>query len=164
MNDSPDNTPYDPWPLGQTGITTAVRPSVEPRRAEKVSFDSVPVNPAFLQNVIFIGSEVKREFVAEKGVPERNKPQKRNKAGLPVWTVKLQAQSTEMDGRSARDGAIKINLAAERDPGEVFVFGQPVQIVNPWFGVTPIRQGSAFAIWWAAEAIRPAQHVKQSAA
>ncbi len=128
-----------------------VRP---PRRDSTTMIDSVKVDQATFDSVIFLGSEERKEYVegdAGKRIPHNEKKQQYSKDGVPVWTLKLYVTTWR-----GLERQVKVNVAAADDPGERFAKGELVTLSDIEFGVTPKREGNGFVIWMKAGAIESA--------
>jgi len=127
---------------------------VRPARYERNStmFNSVKVDPSSFTTLIYLQSFERKEYVEGGNVPDDQKPQKRNKDGVPVWTVELTA--VPWRGRSR---TIRVNVASNDDPSDRLSAGELVQLVDAEFGVTP-KDGNdgGYSIWMIAQGVEPA--------
>ncbi len=112
--------------------------------------DTVKVAPDTFRSVLFMGS-VERKAWSEENRPNRDKPQKMDKAtGLPVWSVQVAA----INWRGASN-LLTVGVPMADDPAQKFTPGEPVELVGLVFGVTPKRSGG-YTTWQSADAITPA--------
>src|SRR5690349_5050268 len=119
------------WPDAGTQ-TAAVEPSRNLKGLADVSFDSVPVDPAIFDAIVFRGCEAKYENQSEADWQAgRDKVQKVNKEGVPVWSLKLAAVMRPSGNYREREGDIKVSWASHDDPATVFERYQPVELIGP---------------------------------
>lgn len=123
----------------------------QPRREPSAVIDSVKVDAATFDSVIFLGSEERKEYVDGQNIPHNQKKQQYTKDGVPVWTIKVYATTWR-----GLERQVKINVPAQTDPGERFSKGELVTLSNIEFGVTPKREGNGYIIWLRAGNIEPA--------
>ena len=104
--------------------------------------DSVKVDASTFDSVIFLGSEERKEYVEGQNIPHNQKKQQYTKDGVPIWTLKLYVTTWR-----GLERQVKVNVAAEVDPGERFAKGELVTLSGIEFGVTPKREGTGYIIW-----------------
>jgi hypothetical protein len=152
---SPDN-PWSNDPAA-TSSAAAAEPSRD-RKKEAVAFDSVPVDPAIFETVVYRGCEPKYENQSDDDYRAGREKQQKLKDGVPVWSLKLAAVMRPSGNYREREGDIKVSWTSHDDPSEVFERYQPVELLEPRFGVTSYRRrngAEAFAIYWSALDVRP---------
>jgi hypothetical protein len=111
--------------------------------------DTVKVAPDTFSSLLFMESAERKEFTPDKR-PNNERPQKRNRDDVPVWSVKL--ATVNWRGHSQM---LSVTIAMHDDPGKKFKAGDPVQLTGLVFGVTPKRDGG-FTTWCSADAISAA--------
>jgi len=124
-----------------------------------VAFDSVPVDPAYLETVIFKSAAPKYERQSDEEYRRRDqKVQKHTRDGVPVWSVQVMAAARPEGDRPARTGDFKVSVPMADDPAELFHMGEAVSFAGLKFGVSPLTKGQHrdYAVWWTAEQITEA--------
>ena len=111
--------------------------------------DTVKVSPDTFSQVMYMSAVPRTEWVRDP-VPDADKPQKRTRDGVPQWSVEL----ATVDWRG-RTELVNVTVPMHGDPGGKFSAGQPVELAELVFGVTPSRSGNGFTTWWSADAISP---------
>jgi hypothetical protein len=114
--------------------------------------DTVKVAADTFRSVLFMSSEERKEFTTDQR-PAKDKPQKRSAAGVPLWSVKV----ATVNWRGKTD-LINVTVPMHDDPGTKFTAGQPVELVDLVFGVSPKRAGG-FTTWASADSLAPATGV-----
>jgi hypothetical protein len=109
----------------------------QPTRGRGQQMDSVKVAPDNFDQVFFMR--------------DADKPQKKTRDGVPVWSV----QATGIDWRG-NPQSLSVTVPMFDNPAEHFTPGQPVELVGLVYGVTPKRDGVGFVTWCSADDLRPA--------
>jgi hypothetical protein len=140
---------YDPTHPSSTP-TAAVAPAAARPRREAAVFDTVKVSPDTFRSVLFMGSAERKEFTTDNR-PNRDKPQKRTTAGVPVWSVQVAAINWR-----GNSNLVTVTVPMHDDPAQKFIPGQPVELVDLVFGVSPKRSNGGYVTWCSADGINPA--------
>ncbi len=129
--------------------TAAALTSARPRR-ELAVLDTVKVSPDTFRSVLFMGSAERKEW-SQDNRPNRDKAQKRTAAGVPVWSVQMAAINWR--GNSS---LLTVSVPLHDDPAQKFTAGQPVELVDLVFGVSPKRNNNGgYVTWCSADGINP---------
>ncbi len=133
-----------------SSTSTAVAPSSARPRREPAVLDTVKVSPDTFRSVLFMGSAERKEW-SQDNRPNRDKAQKRTAAGLPVWSVQVAAINWR-----GNSNLLTVTVPMHDDPAHKFTAGQPVELVDLVFGVSPKRNNGGYVTWCSADGINPA--------
>jgi hypothetical protein len=128
-------------------ITTAA--GARPIRWESGMLDNWLIDADTFASITFLGATERKEFVEDKNIPYNNRPQKRNKDNVPVWTVTLAV--ADWRGRGT---VMKLNMPSPQNPADSIGAGEKVELVRPVAGVTPKREGNGYIVWMTADDIK----------
>lgn len=136
--------------FAQSGAQPAAMPLVP--RGKGGQMDTVKVAPDQFQQLIFMRCMARKEFTEDRR-REEDKPQKRTRDGVLVWSV----QVTGIDYRG-NPQLFPVTLAAHSDPGQEFAPGDVVELDGLVFGVSPKKNGG-YTTWCSADELRRASAV-----
>lgn len=135
--------------------TSTLAAWLRPNAQKGLQMDTVLVSPETFTSMMFMSSQPKKEFTRER-MTDAEKPQKKTKDGVPVWSVQVAAVTWR--GKSE---LITVSVPAHTDPAADYQPGVPVYLQGLMFGVTAKREGGGFTIWCSAEALQSAgQRIK----